>query len=32
MRSLLFSMIVRKILEDEVIRFIRTVHGAFDNS
>ena len=31
MRIVLFS-IARKILVDEVIRFIRTVHGAFDNS
>ena len=31
MRILLFS-IVRKILEDEVICFMQTVHDAFDNS
>ena len=31
MRISLFS-IVRKTLEDEVIRFIKTVHAVFDNS
>ena len=31
MRILLFS-IVRKTLEEEVIRFIKTVHAVFDNS
>ena len=31
MRISLFS-IVRKTLEDEVIRFIKTVHAFFDNS
>ena len=31
MRISLFS-IVRKTLEDEVIRFIKTVHTLFDNS
>ena len=31
MRISLFS-IVRKTLEDEVIRFIKTVHTVFDNS
>ena len=31
MRNSLFS-IVRKTLEDEVIRFIKTVHAVFDNS
>ena len=31
MRISLFS-IVRKTLEDEVIRFIKTIHAVFDNS